>query len=268
MKIDKMWLSLNGHLKYQQISKIFLILFITFNHLSNFSEGLKLPNYITPCKQSDPNLDECVIRHGQAAISKFINGDPKYRVPKLDPLEISELVVNQGTKQIGLSLKLKNTKIYGLRNAKFVRAKTDIKNRRIEWEFRFDRIEMISNYTAEGKVLLLPITGNGPSNVTITDLKITYKYEWELVKKANGKQYMNFTKSDLLFENGRTYFKLENLFNGDKLLGDNMNFFLNENWKEVTKEIGPAVGEALGEVFRILLTNIAELVPFEYIYPE
>lgn len=47
-----------------------------------------------------------------------------------------------------------------------------------------------------------------------------------------------------------------------------MNYFLNENWKEVTKEIGPTVSEAISEVFRILLTSIADLVPFEYIYPD
>lgn len=47
-----------------------------------------------------------------------------------------------------------------------------------------------------------------------------------------------------------------------------MNFFLNDNWREVTKELGPAIGEALGEVFRLLLTSIADLVPYEYIYPD
>jgi Haemolymph juvenile hormone binding protein (JHBP). len=47
-----------------------------------------------------------------------------------------------------------------------------------------------------------------------------------------------------------------------------MNYFLNDNWAEVTKELGPAVGDAIGEVFRQLLTSIAELVPWEYIYPD
>lgn len=51
------------------------------------------------------------------------------------------------------------------------------------------------------------------------DLTITYKYDWTLIKKGNGKHYMNFTNSDLKFDNGRAHFKLDNLFNGDKLLG-------------------------------------------------
>lgn len=45
-----------------------------------------------------------------------------------------------------------------------------------------------------------------------------------------------------------------------------MNRFLNENWKEVTKELGPAVGQAFSDVFRLLLTRIASQVPYEEIY--
>ncbi|RZF42956.1 hypothetical protein LSTR_LSTR004258 [Laodelphax striatellus] len=252
-----------------QTKTCLLALTVFLIHLSfNDVSALKLPPYISPCKKSEPDLDACVVKHGQQAIPKFINGDPKYRVPKLDPLEITELVVNQGTRQIGLSLRLKNTKIYGLRNAKFVKSTTDLVKRHIEWDFTIDWIQILGRYVVSGQVLVLPITGEGAANVTITDLKITYKYDWDLIKKANGKEYMNFTKSEINFENGRTYFKLENLFNGDKTLGDNMNFFLNENWKEVTQELGPAVGEAISEVFRLLLTNIADLVPYEYIYPD
>ncbi|XP_022184394.2 protein takeout isoform X2 [Nilaparvata lugens] len=254
--------------KFQTKSCIFALTVFLIHLSQSEVSALKLPPYISPCKKSDVDLDACVVKHGQQAIPKFINGDPKYRVPKLDPLEITELVVNQGTRQIGLSLRLKNTKIYGLRNAKFVKSTTDFKRRHCDWHVNFDRIQLIGKYIVDGKILVLPISGEGPCNVTITDLKITYKYDWDLIKKANGKEYMNFTKSEINFENGRTYFKLENLFNGDKTLGDNMNYFLNENWKEVTQELGPAVGEAISEVFRLLLTNIADLVPYEYIYPD
>lgn len=50
----------------------------------------------------------------------MFTGDPKYRVPKLDPLTINELRINQGTRQVGLKLYLKNCQIYGLGSAKFV----------------------------------------------------------------------------------------------------------------------------------------------------
>lgn len=185
----------------------------------------------------------------------------------MDPLFITQLTVNQGSRQIGLALTLRNFNIYGLRNIKFKKARTEIEKQHIEWDFEIPQVQILGQYDISGKVLILPITGKGDANVTITDLKITYKYDWTYITR-NNKQYMNITTSKLLFENGRTYFDLKNLFNGDKVLGTNMNFFLNDNWQEVTKELGPAVGDAIGEVFRQLLTSIAELVPWEYIYPE
>lgn len=210
-------------------------------------------------------MNECAVAHGQLAIPKFINGDPKYRAPRLDPLDITELRVNQGTKQVGLRMILKNAKIYGLKNTIFEKARTQLGTKHIEWDFKIPRIEIISDYEVNGQVLILPITGKGKANVTLTKLEITYKYDWELIKK-NGKEYMNFTSSELEFDNGKTYFDLKNLFNGDQFLGSNMNRFLNENWKEVTRELGPAVGQAFSDVFRLLLTRIAAQVPYAEIY--
>lgn len=50
-------------------------------------------------------------------------GDPKYRVPKLDPLFISELNIQQGVKQIGIALAIRNTSIHGLKNSIFTHAR-------------------------------------------------------------------------------------------------------------------------------------------------
>lgn len=52
----------------------------------------------------------------------------------------------------------------------------------------------------------------------LANLEITYKYDWTFDKR-NSRNYMTFTKSELDFDTGRTYFDLQNLFNGDKFLG-------------------------------------------------
>lgn len=49
--------------------------------------------------------------------------------------------------------------------------------------------------------------------------------------------------------------------------GDNMNIFLNENWKDIMKDLSPALSEALGEVFRQTLTSMADLVPYQTLFP-
>lgn len=46
-----------------------------------------------------------------------------------------------------------------------------------------------------------------------------------------------------------------------------MNHFLNENWREIIKEVAPAVADALTEVYRTTIGAMADLVPFENIFP-
>lgn len=43
--------------------------------------------------------------------------------------------------------------------------------------------------------------------------------------------------------------------------GDSMNLFLNENWRELIKELGPGMSEAVGEVVKLVLQRLSELVP-------
>jgi hypothetical protein len=43
-------------------------------------------------------------------------GDPKYKVPLLDPLQIEQLSVTQGSPNFGLSLTARNATISGLKN--------------------------------------------------------------------------------------------------------------------------------------------------------
>jgi hypothetical protein len=47
-----------------------------------------------------------------------------------------------------------------------------------------------------------------------------------------------------------------------------MNTFLNENWKELVRDLAPPIGEALSQAAQTILINIYELVPFDESFPE
>jgi hypothetical protein len=47
-----------------------------------------------------------------------------------------------------------------------------------------------------------------------------------------------------------------------------MNTILNENWKELVRDLAPPVGEALSQVVKQIITTIFELVPFDEAFPE
>jgi hypothetical protein len=46
-----------------------------------------------------------------------------------------------------------------------------------------------------------------------------------------------------------------------------MNTFMNENWRELVRDLATPIGEALSQVMQRILTNIFELVPFDEAFP-
>jgi hypothetical protein len=50
------------------------------------------------------------------------------------------------------------------------------------------------------------------------------------------------------------------------LVGDNVNQVIDDNWQEFDKEMGPAFAQALSSVFKLILSNILGLVPFQNIF--
>lgn len=222
---------------------------------------------MTACSRSDPNLNECVIKNGKAAIPVIINGDPKYRVPNMNPMVIPELALWQGTSAVGLKLAWKNAQIHGLKDAEFRECDMNVTTKHTKLTFFAPKISITGIYTASGRVLILPVTGTGPSNITVLNMKISFDYDWPVSKRANGKEYIDIINHKMtLHDLGFMQVKFDNLFNGDRLLGDNMNNFINENWKEVSKEFGPGVADAIGEVFKLVLKNICDLVPYDVVF--
>ncbi|RZF47841.1 hypothetical protein LSTR_LSTR013931 [Laodelphax striatellus] len=233
--------------------------------LCGLSAALKLPTYIKPCPK-DANFNKCALEHGKAAIPKILKGDGKYRIPNMQPLEVEKIVVGDGPdSKIGLQLVCEKCKFYGLEGVQLEDIKFDFEKKRVFLQGRVPKVQMKGKYKASGKVLVLPITGDGDADINLTNVGLKYNADFE-VEKKNGKDHLKLVNPVLDIETDGINFKLTNLFNGDKLLGDNMNTFLNENWKELLKEFGPAVSETLAQIITLIVNNIAELVPYEDVF--
>ncbi|XP_039277738.1 protein takeout-like [Nilaparvata lugens] len=232
--------------------------------LINGSSSLKLPQYIKPCK-IDATLDDCALKNGRIAIPKLLNGDSKYKIPKLDPFQIKSLTVDHGSKQIGLKLEMIDSLLTGLKHIKFTASRMDMKKRHIEWDVLVPKLELFGKYKADGKILVLPIVGNGNGNITLVNLNATYSFDFNK-EKRNGKDYIKVMSSKIKFDCSRLYFKLDNLFNGDKLLGDNMNQFLDENWREVLNELGDPIAAPIAEIFTVILKGVVNEIPFDEVF--
>lgn len=140
---------------------------------------------------------------------------------------------------------------------------------------------MNCDYELDGKVLLLPIKGTGDSTINLCKSffnlskyfkKIKY---WFLVnlyfdtsfkfeeQKKNSKTYIKILSNDLKMKPRQIKFDFENLFNGDKRLGDNMIQVLNDNWKEVYDDVESSYVEIVSTILKSLFTNFFAKVSIE-----
>lgn len=103
--------------------------------------------------------------------------------------------------------------------------------------------------------------------ISTDNVDIKVKFVPNVVEK-NGKQYIHIptNKFKLTFDTTRMYLRLDNLFNGDRALGDNMNLFLNENWKDILQELKPAVRETFAQILSGIINSVFDKVPYSEMF--
>ncbi|XP_019867810.2 uncharacterized protein LOC109596678 [Aethina tumida] len=224
--------------------------------------SLHLPNYIIPCKKSDPKFDECVKEKATLALPKVAQGDKKFKSPLLTPLILPAIDVDAGP---NLELKLKNIAVKGLDKIEFINTKVDLSKKSGHFYLRIDNVNFAGKYEINGQILVLPIKGEGDANITFVDGKYDYRFSWSLINKE-GKDYAKIDNASLDMKLKKATFYLGNLFGGDKALGDNMNTVLNDNWEDVLKEIGVGISHTIEVVVTDIFKKYFESIPIDEIF--
>ncbi|XP_078051421.1 take-out-like carrier protein, partial [Augochlora pura] len=129
------------------------------------------------------------------------------------------------------------------------------------------QVDFVADYRIDGKILLLPVRGSGKSNITMYDLKTHNEIHCEKYEK-DGVTYIRVTKYDVKFTPKRVTLKFDNLFNGDTILGDQMNRFINENSDLLFKELQSPYEETFGLVFAKISNDFFSRIPFDKLFPQ
>ncbi|XP_017773964.1 PREDICTED: protein takeout-like [Nicrophorus vespilloides] len=218
----------------------------------------EIPSYLTTCSRSDPNFQKCCLESGRRAIPQLAKGDKRLKLRVLEPLAIPEIRIDTSG---NLKLTLTDVILYGLGNMQLRKMNFDLEKQTISLDMHNDNIQVIGDYTIDGRILILPITGNGKINVTMVNGAIGYSFQYDIIQK-NGVEYIKALEPDVTLVSERTYYKLDNLFNGDKRLGEEMNKFLNENHKEMSKELNPSITETISAIATEIVENVLNVIPY------
>ncbi|XP_063239890.1 uncharacterized protein LOC134540838 isoform X2 [Bacillus rossius redtenbacheri] len=186
------------------------------------SSSLKLPSYIPACARNDPQLNACMKKNAQIALPGIVKGDRKYRVPPLEPFFISQMVLDQEGQGggPGFSLVLSDASLSGLSKASIEDIRADLDKYILELELFFPHLELQTKYKLSGRFQSFPINGEGPGNITMTNVKVNCKFDFKQEKRKDGLTYLIPNTPTLTFDiGGRLHLQLDNLIKGDKNLG-------------------------------------------------
>ncbi|KAH1009748.1 hypothetical protein HUJ04_002057 [Dendroctonus ponderosae] len=227
--------------------------------------ALKLPNYITPCSRSDPNHNACTLASARAAVPKFLKGDRKIGLPSLLPLKYPQSSVLNGN---SLKVTLNNLTVYGLDNIDIKELQLsetfDYEARKVKFKSFNTQLDIKANYTIDGRILFIPLQGSGPCKFEFINGTYEYNYEYG-IETRNGKKYAKIisARSTCKYDVEKAIFNLQNLFNGNEMLGEQTNRLINENWMLLNEELRPSINDLLTGVHEIVTNVFYQNIPLD-----
>lgn len=184
---------------------------------------------------------------------------------QIDPLLIKKMDIEQGgNASVTINLKFRNVNLIGLAKSevyKITGFKEDPEKNKLEIKFKSPLGTIQGPYQINGKILVLPIQGKGNVTLNLENLDISLKFLTAKVER-DGKIYMHIERSKFSYDVTGANVNFTNLFNGDKALGDNMNAFLNINWRILLDELKKPITTSFAEVFQKLMNEMFEKTPY------
>ncbi|XP_034232743.1 protein takeout-like [Thrips palmi] len=226
-----------------------------------------LPSTWKKCDRKDPLFNACLREAIHVAIRELSDkGAKELGVFPIDPLRLTRVDIAQGTGPVSIDLHFTDLDIYGLKSTELDSVVGDLDKIHYHAFAHIPQgITLKGQYKIDGKVLVLPIKGEGPCELHLENATALVDILGVPVKK-DGVTHGNITDFMFTFNTTRLRIRLDNLFNGNQDLSNNMNVFLNENWMDILNELKPAIQDAFGAAFKEITSRIYSRVPYDKLY--
>ncbi|KAJ9593916.1 hypothetical protein L9F63_014630 [Diploptera punctata] len=186
------------------------------------NNAAKLPGDFPRCKLDDPKLNECMDKAITLALSTYLsNGIPSLQLLPVDPLDIEHVDIQHGgDRPVGVKLSVNKAKLHGLKNTVTSNTKFDTEKRVINCIVAVKQLRLEGDYVLDGKILQLPLKGKGKCQLLVGPYKSRVVMGFE-TKTKKGEVYWNLNKFTIdMYDVENFHVNFENLFNGDKALGE------------------------------------------------
>ncbi|XP_065354649.1 protein takeout [Calliphora vicina] len=229
------------------------------------TQAVQLPDYIKVCSRNDPKINECVKNTVHNMRPYLKDGIKELNVPAMEPLYIGDLNILEGGSS-GINVKAIDLNIFGASNFEIKKLKASQNGMRFDFELNLPRLQGEGQYDINGQILALPLKGNGPFTGNFTNFYAFVKIIFD-TKNVNGEEYLTISDLNVKIRTGKGRIRLENLFNGDKTLGDVVNDTINQNFEVFTNELIAPIERALEKKFIAIARKILENFTHNELFP-
>ncbi|XP_015370791.1 PREDICTED: protein takeout-like [Diuraphis noxia] len=230
--------------------------------------GPSLPSYLQPCNRNDPGINECLIKLMENIRPYISKGIPEMHILPLDPVMVPSVTLKQDSAgSVNFVALFTDLMGYGVKNFQINKMKISFKNQSLEIDVYLPLFRIESRYEINGKILVLPIKGNGKFVGNFTNVSAKIKFDLKIVKKKNHKNFFDIKQNKISLEIGTVKLHFSNLFNGNKQLGDHTNRFINDNWKDLKVEIKPLLEDTVSSIIIGIIKPVFETFSMDDIFP-
>ncbi|CAH4033993.1 circadian clock-controlled protein daywake-like [Pieris brassicae] len=182
----------------------------------------------SPCKNKDSKCFDAAFVN---AFPKLLSEDSTLGIGSSDPLHIDFIDGNLSI----IKYKFFNSTVKGYKDCSIKNVKSNLNSLTLNFELDCPEIDSTGKYEVSGRLVVLPVEGEGEYRITTGRYSIAVNAELKEVQDKNGKTYLAIKNIKLKNEAIEpVVFDFKNLFNGQKDLSDAVHKFANENWKEVS----------------------------------
>ncbi|CAK1555201.1 unnamed protein product [Leptosia nina] len=203
------------------LSPLSILIFSTL--LVNFAQC----GILAPCHINDQT---CFEKSVNAALPQLLSADPSLGIDSSDPLAVATI---SGDFPM-IKFTLMNPVTTGFKNCDVKNLNINLDAETLHFDLNCPSLHTTGKYDISGRLILLPIEGNGDFDMTTGQYNTIVDAELKQVKGADGKAYLSINSFKLKNQAlGPIKFDFKNLFNGNKEQASNLIKFANENWKDV-----------------------------------
>ncbi|XP_047363517.1 circadian clock-controlled protein daywake [Vespa velutina] len=243
---------------------LFLVNLILLFFIVDLGQSMDLPDFLHVCERANPNIINCITESVESLKPYLQKGVPEYNIPSLEPLLLKQLIVSEKS---GLRISAKNVEAYGASDFTITDLKINFDDLEFTMDIKLPHLHVIGTYEINGKILLLPIEGSGPMTGNFTHCVGSVNIHATKKQLPNGENHVQIEEFKMKITVGKGNLNLENLFGGEKVLGDVINSAINSNFDAFIKELQPLIERTLSDAFREIANSIVSNFTYEQLFP-